>query len=97
MDEDTAPDGADGGDLRAPRIKMLELASIELPDGRTIGVRVEDVSASGFRMETPVRLDVGMRFLLVLRRYEPVPAEVRWSLDKHAGATFLSSSTDAIR
>lgn len=97
MDEEEAPDGAERGGVRAPRVKTSEVAAIELPDGRTIGVRVSDVSASGFRMETPEPLPPGLKVRLIMRRYDPVPAELRWSEGLEAGAVFLTSADDTIR
>ena len=97
MGEKTAPEGADGGSARAPPVKLSEVAAIDLPDGRMIGVRISDVSASGFRMETPEPLAVGLRVKLVMRRYDPVEAEVRWSEGRQAGAVFLSPPDEKVR
>ena len=94
MAEEAAPKGAERGGARAPRIKLSELAAVELPDGRTIGVRVSDVSATGFRMDTPEPLTVGQQVLLLMRRYEPVPVEIRWSEGLQAGAVFLRPADD---
>ncbi|HEX6217770.1 MAG TPA: PilZ domain-containing protein [Sphingomicrobium sp.] len=92
MDEEEAPEGAGRGDNRAPRVKLSEVAALELPDGRTIGVRISDVSASGFRMETPEPLPLGIEVKLIMRRYDPIPAEIRWSEGLEAGAVFLTSA-----
>ena len=97
MEEKAAPDGAERGSARAPRVRTSEVAAIELPDGRTIGVRVSDVSASGFRMETPETLAVGLHVKLIMRRYDPVIAEIRWSDGQQAGAVFLSPAEDNVR
>lgn len=97
MGEEPAPDGAERGETRAPRVKTSEIAAIELPDGRTIGVRVSDVSASGFRMETPEPLAVGMKLRLIMRRYDPVPVEIRWSDGPQAGAVFLTAPDESVR
>jgi hypothetical protein len=97
MDEDSAPGGAGREDNRAPRVKMSEMAAIELPDGRTMGVTVSDVSASGFRMETPEPLTVGIGVKLIMRRYDPVPAEVRWVRGCEAGAVFLAPAEGTVR
>jgi hypothetical protein len=96
MDEDTAPGGAGSGDQRAPRIKLSEIAALELSDGRTIGVVVGDVSAAGFRVESNEPLIVGMQVKLVMRRYDPVPAEIRWVDGHEAGAVFLSSAEGTV-
>jgi hypothetical protein len=96
MDEEGAPDGAGPGDNRAPRVKLSELAALELPDGRTIGVTVSDVSAAGFRMAAPEPLAVGLHVRLIMRRYDPVPAEIRWVEGCDAGAVFLASAADTI-
>ena len=97
MGEKTVLEGADGGSARAPRVKMSEVAAVELPDGRTVGVRISDVSASGFRMETPEPLAVGLRVKLVMRRYDPVESEVRWTEGRQAGAVFLSPPDEKVR
>ena len=97
MDEEATPDGVERGGARAPRVKTSEMAAIELPDGRSIGVRISDVSASGFRMETPEPLAVGLRVKLIMRRYDPVAAEIRWSEGLAAGAVFLGAVDDTIR
>ena len=94
MSEEAASQGAERGGNRAPRIKMSEIAAIELPDGRTIGVRVSDVSASGFRMETPEELGIGQKIMLLMRRYDPVAAEIRWSDGLEAGAVFMTPAED---
>ena len=96
MDEDAAPGGAESGDQRAPRIKLSEIAALELGDGRTVGVVVGDVSASGFRLESNEPLEVGMRVKLIMRRYDPVPAEIRWVEGHEAGAVFLSSAEGTV-
>jgi hypothetical protein len=96
MDEEKAPDGAGHGDNRAPRVKLSEMAALELPNGRTIGVMVSDVSAAGFRMAAPEPLAVGLLVRLVMRRYDPVPAEVRWVEGCDAGAIFLTSAEDTV-
>ena len=97
MIEDEAPDGAGREDSRAPRVRMSEMAALELPDGRTVGVTVSDVSAAGFRMETPEPLAVGITVKLIMRRYDPVPAEIRWVQGCEAGAVFLSSAEGTVR
>ena len=97
MDEESVPGGAGRGDNRAPRVKMTEIAAIELPDGRTLGVTVSDVSASGFRIETPEPLLEGLHIRLIMRRYDPVPAEIRWVSGCEAGAVFLASAEDTIK
>ena len=86
MDEDSARDSAGRGENRAPRVKMSEIAAVVLPDGRTLGVTVSDVSASGFRMATPEPLEEGIEVRLIMRRYDPVPAKVRWVGGCEAGA-----------
>ena len=96
MNDEEASGGADGGDKRAPRIKLSEIAALELSDGRTVGVVVGDVSASGFRLESNEPLDIGMRVKLVMRRYDPVPAEIRWVEGHEAGAVFLSSAEGTV-
>jgi hypothetical protein len=96
MDEE-APDGAERGGARAPRVKTSEMAAIELPDGRSIGVRISDVSASGFRMDLPEPLPAGLRIKLIMRRYDPVDAEIRWSEGLEAGAVFIGAGDDTIR
>ena len=96
MDEE-APDGAGREDNRAPRVRMSELAALELPDGRTVGVTVSDVSAAGFRMEAPEALAIGTQVRLIMRRYDPVPAEIRWVQGCEAGAVFLSSAEGTLR
>jgi len=95
MDDEGASGGA-GGDKRAPRIKLSEIAALELSDGRTVGVVVGDVSASGFRLESNEPLEIGMRVKLVMRRYDPVPAEIRWVEGHEAGAVFLSSAEGTV-
>jgi len=95
--EESTPDGAERGGARAPRVKLSEMAAIELPDGRTIGVRVSDVSASGFRMDAAEPLSIGLQVRLIMRRYDPVPAEIRWSEGLAAGAVFLSSAEGSVR
>ena len=97
MDDNAAPDGAERGGARAPRVKTSEMAAIELPDGRTVGVRVSDVSASGFRMETPEPVAVGQQVMLIMRRYDPVPVEIRWSDGLQAGAVFLAAANDTMQ
>ena len=92
MSEEEASAEAGSGDKRAPRIKLSELAALELGDGRTIGVVVGDVSAAGFRVEANEPLGVGMRVKLIMRRYDPVPAEIRWVDGREAGAVFLRSA-----
>ena len=96
MTEEEVPDGTMQGDNRSPRVRMSELAALELPDGRTIGVTVSDVSAAGFRMETPEPLAVGIEVKLIMRRYDPVPAEIRWVRSCEAGAVFLSSAEGTV-
>ena len=96
MSEEEASEGARRADARAPRVKLSEIAAVELPDGRTLGVRISDVSASGFRMETPEPLAVGLTVMLVMRRYEPVPVEVRWSEGLEAGAVFMTSAEGTV-
>ena len=92
MAEESGPDGAGREDSRAPRVRMSELAALELPDGRTLGVTISDVSAAGFRMETPEPLDIGLEVKLIMRRYDPVAAEIRWVRGCEAGAVFLASA-----
>ena len=92
MDEDAAPQSAGRSDKRATRIKLSEIAALELGDGRTVGVVVGDVSATGFKLESNEQLTVGMRVKLIMRRYDPVPAEIRWVEGHEAGAIFLSSA-----
>lgn len=96
MDEQPVPGGAAREDNRAPRVKMTEIAAIELPDGRTMGVTISDVSASGFRMETPEPLAVNTEIKLIMRRYDPVSAEVRWVNGCEAGAVFLASAEGTV-
>jgi hypothetical protein len=96
MNDQEAPGGAGSGDKRAPRIKLSEIAALELGDGRTVGVVVGDVSASGFRLESNEPLEVGMRVRLIMRRYDPVPAEIRWAEGHEAGAVFLSSAEGTV-
>ena len=96
MNDEGASGGAEGGDKRAPRIKLSEIAAIELGGGRTIGVVVGDVSATGFRLESNEPLAVGMRVKLVMRRYDPVPAEIRWVDGHEAGAVFLASAQGTV-
>ena len=97
MDEDAAPDSAGSGEKRAPRIKLSEIAALELSDGRTVGVVVGDVSATGFRLESNEMLTAGMRVRLIMRRYDPVPAEIRWVDGHEAGAIFLTPSESTLR
>ena len=92
MAEESVPDGPGREDSRAPRVKLSEMAALELPDGRTIGVTVSDVSAAGFRMAAPEPLAVGLQVKLIMRRYDPVSAEIRWVRGCEAGAVFLSSA-----
>lgn len=96
MSEEEAPEGSRRGDERSPRVKLSEIAAVELPDGRTLGVRISDVSASGFRMETPEPLPAGLAVKLLMRRYDPVPAEIRWSEGLEAGAVFMSSADGTV-
>ena len=96
MDEEEGQEGARSGEQRAPRVKLSEIAALELADGRTIGVVVSDVSAAGFRMKAPEPLTIGMRVKLVMRRYDPVAAEIRWVEDLEAGAVFLSSADGTV-
>lgn len=96
MDDDADRESPERGDSRSPRVRTSELATIELPNGRTIGVRVSDVSASGFRMETPELLEVGQKVKLLTRRYDPVPVEIRWSEERQAGAVFLSAPENGV-
>ena len=97
MSEDKASVDAGAGDKRAPRIKLSEIAALELSDGRTIGVVVSDVSASGFRCAVSETIPVGMQVKLLMRRYDPVKAEIRWVEGNEAGAVFLSSADGIIR
>jgi hypothetical protein len=94
MDGKATPDGAGRGSYRAPRIKLSEVAALELPDGRRVGVRISDVSGSGFRMMTPEPIAVGLKVKLIMRRYDPVDAEIRWSEGQQAGAIFLSAADE---
>ena len=96
MSEDEAPGGAEGGDKRAPRIRLSEIASLQLSDGRTIGVVVSDVSAAGFRIAVSEPIHVGTQVKLLMRRYDPVPAEIRWVEGNEAGAVFLSSAEGTV-
>src|SRR5690349_21822853 len=59
MSEEDAASGAGDGDKRAPRIKLSEIAALELDDGRTIGVVVSDVSAAGFRVAVSEPVEIG--------------------------------------
>ena len=97
MAEESTPDDAGRENARAPRVKTSEMAAVELPDGRTIGVRVSDVSASGFRMELPEPLPTGLHVRLIMRRYDPVAAEIRWSEGLEAGAVFRGAPDGTIR
>ena len=97
MKEEQAPDGAEREDSRAPRVRMSEIAALELSDGRTLGVTVSDVSAAGFRMETPEPLTIGLQVRLLMRRYDPGPAEIRWVQGCEAGAVFLSPADELVR
>ena len=94
--EEEAPEGAGREDSRAPRVRLSEIAALELPDGRTIGVTVSDVSAAGFRMETPEPLATGTQVKLIMRRYDPVPAEIRWARGCQAGAVFLTPAEGTV-
>ena len=94
MTDEGASGGAGGGDKRAPRIKLSEIAALELSDGRTIGVVVSDVSAAGFRVAVSEPIEVGVKVKLIMRRYDPVPAEIRWVDGNEAGAVFLTSASD---
>jgi hypothetical protein len=96
MAEESGPDGAGREDSRAPRVRMSEMAALELPDGRTLGVTVSDVSAAGFRMETAEELAIGIQVKLIMRRYDPVPAEIRWVQGCEAGAVFLSPAEGTV-
>lgn len=96
MAEELGPDGAGREDSRAPRVRMSEMAAIELPDGRTLGVKVSDVSAAGFRMEMGEPLPIGIQVKLIMRRYDPVPAEIRWARGCEAGAVFLSAAEGTV-
>ena len=96
MAEQLVPDSAGREHSRAPRVKMSEIAALELQDGRTIGVTVSDVSAAGFRMATPGPLALGAQVKLIMRRHDPVLAEIRWVHGSEAGAVFLSSTEDTI-
>lgn len=92
MKDEDRPEAGDHAEARSPRVKLSEVAALELPNGRTIGVRISDVSASGFRMHTPEPLAVGTQVKLITRRYDPVPAEIRWADEHEAGAVFLASA-----
>lgn len=96
MSEEEAAQGAERGGSRAPRVKLSELAAVELPDGRTVGVRVSDVSASGLRMQTPEPFSVGQKVMLLMRRYDAVPVEIRWSEGLEAGAVFLAAADASV-
>jgi hypothetical protein len=94
MHDQEAPGGAGSGDKRAPRIKLSEIAALEMGDGRTIGVVVSDVSAAGFRVAVSEPIEVGANVKLIMRRYDPVPAVIRWVDGNEAGAVFLTCASD---
>jgi hypothetical protein len=96
MHDQEASGSAGSVDKRAPRIKLSEIAALELGDGRIVGVVVGDVSASGFRLESNEPLQIGMQVKLIMRRYDPVPAEIRWVEGYEAGAAFLTSAEGTV-
>ena len=96
MGEDEVSEDTGGGDKRAPRIKLSEIAALELSDGRKIGVVVSDVSAAGFRVVVSESVKIGMQVKLLMRRYDPVPAKIRWVEGNEAGAVFLNSAEGTV-
>ena len=59
-----------------------------LPDGKTISVRVSDLSTEGCRVETEQSLPIGERVTLNVEALRGIPASVRWSFLRNAGLRF---------
>ena len=74
---------------RRHRIEVAHDATLVLSDGSEHLVRVSDVSAGGFRLETDETMPIGEHVFLRVPQYGDFPAQIRWALGTDAGGVFL--------
>ena len=74
---------------RRHRIEVAHDATLVLSDGSEHSVRVTDVSAGGFRLQTDQTMPIGEHVFLRVPQYGDFPAQIRWALGSDAGGVFL--------
>lgn len=77
---------------RDKRISVDLAGDLTTEDGVLVGVRVLDLSASGFRLVADDELLLGERVLLRIGRGDGMPATVKWVVGREVGGSFLQKA-----
>lgn len=77
---------------RSPRVNTGFVVLLRCATGK-FPARITNVSASGFRLQTPRQLEVGWEVTLESPKRAPVRCIIRWVAGKEAGGMFLERSS----
>lgn len=78
--------------VRSPRVDTGILVLLRCAAGK-FPARITNLSASGFRLQTPRALKVGWEVTLESPKRPPVRCMIRWVAGKEAGGVFLERSS----
>ena len=81
-----------GVQSRSPRVDTEFLVLLRCAAGKS-PARITNLSATGFRLQTPRDLEVGLEVTLEVPKRPPVRCMIRWVAGKEAGGVFLEPST----
>jgi hypothetical protein len=77
---------------RSPRVDTKFLVLLRCAAGKS-PARITNLSATGFRLQTPRELEVGSEVTLETPKRPPVRCLIRWVAGTEAGGEFLEPST----
>ncbi|MDX3911271.1 MAG: PilZ domain-containing protein [Sphingobium sp.] len=77
-----------GFDRSDTRHKVQITVKLRRPGESWFTSRISDLSATGFRLQTFVKLSEGMELWIMLPGFEGRRAQVMWVVDHEAGCTF---------
>jgi hypothetical protein len=85
------------GDLRRAERRAIGLrAQLREFGGGKIEVEVEDLSTTGFRVESIYRLAVGQRVYIAIPSFAPFEAQIAWAAGGHYGCRFVQPLHPAV-
>jgi len=77
---------------RLPRVDTEFLVLLRCTEGKS-PARITNISATGFRLQTPRELEVGWEISLETPKRPPVRCMIRWAAGGEAGGVFLEPMT----
>lgn len=77
---------------RSPRVDTEFLVLLRCAEGKS-PARITNLSATGFRLQTPRDLEAGWEITLETPKHPPVRCIIRWVTGREAGGVFLEPIT----